>query len=424
MAERYNSVLRYDVLAVCRTAFRTGNESNYGGGVLRDDSGTLLLRGGGIRGAMRKWVQEQADREDFERLFGGERLRFSDGVFFPETSVNVRAGSRMDAARGVSLGGVFRMEVIPAESRFRFCIIWQGQKEETDRTAERLERLLAALDRGEIVLGGYNAQGFGRVTLEVTRRMYDLSREADRNDWLAPAAAWPEVEPDPKAVAVPLGNGGEGKTVRFRLKGRMEKVFVGGDKRGEKNVVAPFEENGRLLIPAASVRGVIKAHAEGICRSVGVDGETVLRKMFGLGAYGRKGIRGQVICSDAALIRPERRTGGRIWVDRTGGARERGLVVDAVGGDVCLELSAPHEGEICALLMLTLRDLALGICGIGANRGIGLGRLQGECLTADIPGGGRVTMSFDGEGNATLDDPEGITAIWMEKWREYCGHGA
>ena len=89
MAERYNSVLRYDVLAVCRTAFRTGNESNYGGGVLRDDSGTLLLRGGGIRGAMRKWVQEQADREDFERLFGGERLRFSDGVFFPETSVNV-----------------------------------------------------------------------------------------------------------------------------------------------------------------------------------------------------------------------------------------------------------------------------------------------------------------------------------------------
>ena len=77
----------------------------------------------------------------------------------------MRSCTGIDRERGIARnGGYFQMEVLPAGSQFRFCVIWRGMWKDVSEAARLTETLLSALHRGEAVLGNRSALGFGRVS--------------------------------------------------------------------------------------------------------------------------------------------------------------------------------------------------------------------------------------------------------------------
>lgn len=419
MSATFFYAVRYLVNGLCETPLRVGAADGDLETVLTDADGIAFVPGSSLAGAMRNWLEGSAWRGLVEALFGSQKhpgsLLFSDARFTADAPRATRPRLRICGKRGsADEGGKFDVAQLSPGAKFAFTLTWLGRTLAEDELAAT-EGMLAALNSSLVRLGAQKSNGFGRVTLQVRKRAYDL-RKADAR------AAWRSDEEGGDLLELPsmraAGN------VAFTLTGMADSLLVRsasveyrGD--GQQSVTPNLAEGGAPILPASSIKGAVRARVEMIARAADLPASCT-EALFGRGAEsGDMGVAGSVRFEDVRISAPQKREISRIRIDRfTGGVIRGGLFTEEpLCGEVRLRLTAPAEPLGCALLFYALRDLGLGLYNLGSGSAIGRGYLRVERLEAHHADGRTASLRFAGAG-CEASDPEGLFAEWMRAWKE------
>lgn len=416
MKAAFDLAVCYAVNATCVTPLRTGGADGDPQAVLRDSHGRAFLQGSSLAGAFRDWMTQNSSKVS-DALFGSPSapgsLIVSDCVFDDAAKQLTRPRVRIDPRTGAAKnGGKFDVAHISAGSVFDFSLVWLGSKEHTDEL-QAVESMLSALNIGEIRLGAQKTNGFGRVSLSVCKRVFDMADEKDRQAWLVDdiSGARPLVLPD-----VVRKN-----TVTFTVCGRAESLLVRAsapavDESGE-SYMPNMCENGVRILPGSSIKGAVRSRAAAIVEAAGAS-EQLIDGLFGRPAAGSdNGLAGRVIFEDVLLKSSIARKLPRIRIDKfTGGVIRKGLFrEEPISGSVELCITAPDEPIGCALLLYALRDLGTGLYNLGGGGSIGRGYLTLQTIQIQAPGSRNAVLSYDGC-NCSLDDGDGLIQQWLSAW--------
>lgn len=416
MAAVYTTAVRYQADAVCETPLRTGGADGSVKNVLRDSRGNALVQGRSLAGALRSWLEKAEGEELAERLFGSTaregHLMVSDAVLRADSRQTVRPRLRLDERRGTA-DNRFSMAHMESGSRLSFTLTWLGNSRDTAELAA-VERMLGALNRGELRLGAQKSIGFGRLSLCVRKRRYELTKAEDRAAWLADSD-------DGEELALP--GGAMTGQVTFAVEGYADPVLIKASARvykGGQGCYVNLEEGGGPILPGSSVKGALRAQCMRIVRSAGVEAP-LMEELFGRKARrGDAGQAGMVRVDDVCVEQPQKQVVSRIRIDRfTGGVIRKGLFTEEpLSGKVCLNISVQRERKAeCALLLYALRDLGLGLYGLGSGGSVGRGYIKVERILIGAPGEKRAEVLFEG-GAITARDPDGLLDEWQSAWKE------
>ncbi len=419
MKAQYMTAIRYLVRAKCQTPLRTAGADADTESVLRSRDGHAMIQGSSLAGAMREWITANENETMAEAMFGSQKeagsLILSDAVFSADAKSSVRPRLRIDGKSGsASDGGKFDVMHIETGSECDFTITWLG-KEENAKETECIERMLCAMNAGQIRFGAQKTNGFGRVALTVRKRAFDLRKAEDRNAWLA--------DKD-DAVPLALKDIPAGKSVVFTLKGTADSLLVKSEAietdGGKKSWTPNLTEAGKPVLPGSSVKGAVRARAEIISDVLGLDG-AVLKDVFGSSPEEEEKLAGKVCFDDVVLAKANRQKISRIRINKfTGGVMRGGLFTEEpVSSEVNIVASVPADcPEGCMLVLYALRDLGMGLYNLGSGWAIGRGFVSGETLEAQLPKGKHVMLRFNRDGTVKLEDPDGTVATWRKSLEE------
>lgn len=415
MKARFTYAVRYAVTARCLTPLRTADADGSTEQVLRGADGSCLIQGSSLAGALRSWAQTHETDVLVNALFGNQSSRgslvVSDGRFDNRTEIVVRPRLRIDSRTGAAhKNGKFDLAHVGAGAEFRFTLHWLGDKETLDDT-KAVERMLAALHQGEILLGAQKNNGFGRVSLCVMKQTYDLRRAGDRECWLSDAEGGePLTLPNTERKQVTL----------FCLKGVADSLLVKAastEHESGGSYTYNLTEAGYPLIPGSSVKGAVRARAELIAGVLGLP-EEFTEDLFGRGVKDEdNGLAGKLRFEDTVLSKSAALKISRIRINRfTGGVVRGGLFSEEpISGEISLRASIPSEDKAgCMLLLYALRDLALGLYNLGSGGSIGRGFLRVDELNVLTPEGQTLTLRFNDEKNCIVSDPAGLLPVWRQ----------
>lgn len=413
MKAAFTYTARYQITAVCRTPLRTGGPDGDTESVLRDGQGRAFLQGTSVAGALRAWLEEHTDLAD--QLLGSKkmtgRLIVSDAMFDPDAEQYTRPRLRIDPATGSAAdGGKFDVAHIGTGARMTLSLTWLGDREYLEEL-DTVEQLLTALHNGEIRLGAQKSNGFGRVALAVTKRLFDMKDPRDRQAWLD------DVD---DGTALELREAVDTRRVTFTVTGQADGILIraaAAEQEDSGSYTPNLSEGDRPILPGSSVKGAVRAQAAAIADAVGL-GETWFQELFGRNAGETdNGKPGQVWFEDVRLDGSKRKI-TRIRINKiTGGVVRGGLFKEEpVSSAVKLTVSAPNEPLACALVLYALRDLGAGLYNLGSGGAIGRGYVTVREINMDAPDGRRAALAFDGPLVCSLDDPDGLAAEWLKAW--------
>lgn len=446
MKSRYDSVVKYTIKAECVGPLHVGSAfGNKGEVLVHPLLGRPFLQASGIAGVFRDFFA--GDEALQKELFGTQdrdvsiesKVQFTDG-FFEQTDVytELRPRVRIDQNSGtcqtISMNGgmedsgqKFEMEVVSSGSVFTFSVYLYEWKNHSFQG--KIEQALAALHSGMIQLGGQKSNGCGYVKLlTVDKAVYDMRDEKDRCLWVDESKKGENILSELEKMSVIENN-----RLQFVLKGKtkgsilVKSVFV-----SDYSDDAPDAENIKnhkreYIIPASSVKGVVRSQIEKICSYKGM-GKGIVDHIFGKnGAKDKDGMLGCVRFFDCPIGDTEANDRipdqKRIHIDKfTGGVMYQGLFSEkTAGGDVTIKVElvekADHKIEGAeGLILLALRDIGIGITPLGGESSIGRGFLEGERLT--ISNGEKILAEIDFKKNKITDDEAVINQYLKELQQE------
>lgn len=408
MPKKYNYIVNIIVEATCESPLRIGNRDNDTEDVLKDREGVPFIPGTSIAGVLREYVTSAYSNES---LFGGQnrdgRLVVSDGIFCVYEKV-LRSRIRIDKQTGtVDQGGKFDVAHIEKGGRFAFTLTWLGLKEELDEV-EMLYDALANLNQGNLTFGSQRTNGFGRVSIEVKECRYDLTKEADRNQWL--------VGKDTLQVAqkITLDTGTKEKKVIFEVKGKVDNLLIKGEMKSltdKSDFIENMRANNIPVIPASSIKGAIRERMLEIAQHLQLDVDEEI--------FGSESKVGTVFFHDVLLEDAQPMKFTRIHINKfTGGVVSGGLFTEeTVASDVSFIIKAPQDDTTCKLLSFALRDMAVSFFTLGSGKAIGRGQVDVREIIIKTPDGKSANIKVNVEGVnkvITMQDADRIIANWMQ----------
>ncbi len=417
----------YYISAGCLTPLRTGSASGDTETVLCNEQGQYMIQASSLAGAMHDWLKKQGECKTADSLFGcqesGGHLLISHGLFDCDTETNLRPRLEIDDATGTGVNGhKFDILHVSTGSQFTFTITWLGTPQQMDEL-KTVEKILSALNAGEITLGGQKSNGYGRVSLTVEKQCWDMFREEDRNNWISGVK---------KAKTISLPEIFRRQMVTFTVTAKAPRILVKSGllsdcshQKEEKTVssgtIENVMENGNPVLPGSSVKGAVFSRANTIARYLGVPQE-VLDAAFGRGnAEDDNGIAGRCRFTDVRLQYSSQPV-TRIRIDRfTGGVMTGGLFQsNPITSELKMEIQVPaDQPAICSLILYALRDLGLGLYTLGSSYAIGYGVLNVNQITATT-GDKTLMLYFDQNRKITLEDPQNLVKQWQKELRGIC----
>lgn len=365
-----------------------------------------------LAGSLRDHLRRQPDLD--ERHWMGDRHRSSDDrgepsrlrVLGVRTSGGARSARRtstaVDSWTGSARRGTLRREEhVDAPTTVTVYLMHPGAPDPA---------LLAAVAGWRPVVGRRRTNGWGRAT--VTGIHYGTVDLRDREQlvtWLTgggpslvDSLATTPVAPEP---AGPVEE--EVLSVRCAVVdglhvGAGEPVETGNDTGREPDrgsrVAGTVTRDGVPYMPAPSWRGVFRAHAGFILRSLGLPDERAdesVRELFG--GLERRGL---LTFHDAPLAEPDTIDLPHVGIDRiTGGARPGLLFTErAVRGTLHLRISTDRPDLLPdwarGVLWHTVRDIADGFLAVGGRTTRGLGTLA---VLDPLPAADGIDLTQEGE---------------------------
>ena len=429
----FREITKYLVTAVCTQPLHIGS-------ALGDKEEVLVhpvddvpfIQASGIAGILRRYyAREQGHGEEqTDGLFGARRMeegenaakhssriRISDGRFCkgsmvlelrPRVGINPETGScESSTVKGTDIkaGHKFNMEYIGAGAEFEFEMYLYD-----DGKQEEVEGLLAALHQEQVQLGGQKSNGCGFMKLaSVKKKVFDMTSAQDRSLWAAEdelgEAEYTDILPDLELSA------GEDRTDAFEVTvtGRTEgNLLVKSIAVPDCGKNAPDCMNLRnahkdYIVPGSSLKGALRSQMEKIAGYL--NRQEIIRDTFGYKGSSQKDSKaGNIVVYDTVV--GDRETNDlaelshRIHIDKfTGGVMDGGLFQEKnAAGAVNIKISIKnrnHPERTCGLLLLALRDLAIGVMNIGSGYNVGKGMIDvSEIRVKDRKNGEEAVISF------------------------------
>lgn len=414
----YDHIVSYKITAMCREPLHVGGGDGRNGGILVHPVENIpFIQATGIAGALRDYLAENPeldpDSEIRKTLFGssadggdnGSKVRISDAFFYenvadekhantvnielrPRVKINRESGTcqTYNTKGGANWSGQkFETELIAAGSVLKFSLYLYEREHEYEAL---LEKLLCALHAGEIQIGGQKSNGCGYIVLsDVVKTDYDMTNAGDRKLW----------KDEKKGGTSILGElekqtSKQEKRIHFELHGEVDsEILVKSIAVSNYDQASPDAEqmrtaDGRLVIPATSIKGVLRSQMEKIAKFKGIP-ESEIESVFGKNASADKGEKGFLGCIhffDAILDGGMRPSQMRIHIDKfTGGVMYGELFSETPAyGKLTIRVDLEKENKKAAgLLLMALRDLGLGILPLGSGSNIGRGYISGTELS-------------------------------------------
>lgn len=239
--------------------------------------GNHYIPGTSLAGALRGWMQQFKDENFIKDLWGDHETetRGASFIVVEDAEVELGTGQKVEIREGV---GIDRHTGAAAE-RFKYsrAILPKGIVFPLNVTLDcpakhdptELWRLLQAIEQGDIRIGAAKTRGLGRVnlhTISVHRQSLDnaegifdtLMNRGQRKQW---------DELKARAAYIPPAR----LTVDIVWQPR-DPVMVKAEGDGIAVDILPLvsqvESDVRFVIPGSSIKGVLRAHAERILRTV------------------------------------------------------------------------------------------------------------------------------------------------------------
>lgn len=404
---KYQRIIKYLVKAVCAQPLHIGSAFGDKEEVLvhpTDDR--PFIQASGLSGVLRQYYAKLHDEKQTERLFGTRhfdedtnsfervsKVRFSDGIFSeknlslelrPRVKINPETGTcdkSIIKGTNTQAGHKFNMEYIGAGAEFQFSVYLYDETFQED-----LEEILAAVCREGVQFGGQKSNGCGFINLKsLKRKIFDMTNQEDRRKWadedILADHEYKEILSDLKAPAK--------MTMAYE-------VMVEGNTEGELLVKcisvqdygkdAPDSMNIRnaakdYIVPGSSLKGALRSQMERIASYI--DNDSIIDETFGRSGNSQsKGRVGNIVFYDTIVGNREdndcARIKNRIHIDKfTGGVMHGALFNEKnVSGKVNFHIviydrNAPDS--TCGLLLMALRDMALGMMSVGGGFNVGKG---------------------------------------------------
>ena len=415
MASVFDQAVIYSVEAICETPVRTGDADGDVEQVLHYKDGTLFIQGNSISGAMRAWLENNVDKKLAAELFGNQEreghLIISDGVFPKDATIGSRTGIKLDGSMGVVQdGGKYDVSHINAGEKMKFSITWTGKKKDKSQI-EFIEKMLSAMNAGDIRLGAKKTNGFGVFKLLVRKKIYDMTDKKDRNAWLE--------ETDPGRV-ISLEKLQKRTYTEFLISGKLSSVLVKAavaEHTGEDSYTANLMEGNKAIIPGSSVKGAVRARVEAITEVMRLN-PSIVTEMFGNETENSKAQNaGRIYFEDVRMDTMQKEKITRIRINKfTGGVIRGGLFrEEPLSAKVKIRICVPDTPVYCMLILYALRDLGQGLYNLGSGGSIGRGYITTYSVEATDCRNKKIKLTFDENGNCHCEDGANLTAIWSQE---------
>lgn len=409
---RYSRVDKYVIKAVCQEPLHVGSSNGDKEEVLTHPVDNIpFIQAASLAGVFRDYYHRVYGKEYTERIFGkaasleegeqGSRIRFTDGSFNMDTvRMELRPRVKLNAETGTAAaeekkgcapesGQKFEMQYVGAGAEFSFTVYLF---EDDASFHEGFLKCLSAIQAGTVQFGGQKSNGCGYLKLlQVLYSSFDLRKEEERKKWFH---EYDEEEQSYQIIELsklPETEGNRAFDVWLYGKTESELLVKGTAVTdcGENVSVDMNIQNGRkdYIIPASSLKGAIRNRIQMITRYKNLNQE-LISQMFGKAASeeeeGNTGlfcfydtVIGEKADNDKADIRM------RIRIDKfTGGVVNGGLFSQKnTAGRLNMHVSILNgeaANAACALLVLALRDMAIGEVTIGSGYSIGKGFIQAD----------------------------------------------
>lgn len=433
---RYAYILKYIVNAEL-------NEPLHIGGALGEKTDILVhsvdnipfIQASSIAGMLRDYAEKNCGREITSMAFGssrndegdnasenGSRLVISDGMFKNEKNllVEYRPHVAIDSESGsAKKGALFNMEYIGAGADFRFEIVAYTSDENNEQISKLINSCLAAMNSGEIQLGGKKSTGCGFAAIKsVYYRQYKMTDAKDRKEWTL------QVEDSGfKDILPELVVKGGRIAYRITVEASPESdILVKSVNPVAKKKEAPDQDNirnaaGEYIVPGSSVKGVLRHRVGAIAEYLKEknqlsDAEELVRKMFGAASdKDEEAITGNVIVRDAIIENARTAEKSRIHVDKfTGGAFNKGLFKEEIVSGTGIKLRADvinddNADRSAAMLILAFRDLAIKAINLGSGFNVGRGFIDvNRIVLEEMKSGEQFTIDYGDNAQGNLID--------------------
>ena len=320
---------------------------------------------------------------------------------------------------------------------------------------DRIESVFALIHAGHVQLGGQKSNGCGSMEIsELLHHRFDLFSKEGRSEWAQEGPhdtlAYQNRVPYLEKLLERLDYAARAYTIT--LQGRTEGTLLvkaialtaeqtaGFIAKGEKepDYINMMNAGRKYIIPGSSVKGAVRAQIERIAgylehqkNSSGTikdsagsfDRERLLNELFGrVGKKKDTGSAGNLRFYDVLVEKiPEHSQeviSNRIHIDRfTGGVMNTGLFREqAVHGSLQIEAAVMNRrggmknnseaDRACGILVLAMRDLALGMYNLGSGYSVGRGFLCAESLIVQRADGAIATIKFSYDSQSDHREPK------------------
>lgn len=410
----YDRVYQYRIRAVCKTPLHIGSADGSKDGILvHPVDHKPFIQASGLAGAFRKYYTEIfGDPKLTEETFGGggekktiSAIRFTDAAF-EKVEIELRPRLKIDGVTGtgsskgtrgnsIKSGQKFEEACVAAGAIFSFRVHFFAKEERLDK---KFQEFLGKTLKNPIYLGGQKTNGCGKIEFqEIRRKEFLLKKEDDLQAWMEeeslPDDQFADIK-DKLAVSETSPSYAYEVTVWCRSEGELLVKGIAGDLSEDGSISTNIQNAaGKFIIPGSSWKGVLRSRVEAIARYL--QAEQCAEEMFGTknekkGSKKKAGSSGKVYVEDTSV---ERNNGEscqtpvrtRIAIDKfTGGVRYGAMIQERlVFGELSLPIRIsenPGADSQCGLLLLALRDLALGMVSIGSGSSVGRGFVKVEEL--------------------------------------------
>ena len=426
---KYNTVIKYEVTAVCTQPLHIGS-------ALGDKEEVLIhpvdeipfIQATSLAGVFRSYYEKvQKEPKAVNLLFGGKefgenensseygsKIRFSEGVFLKEeVKMELRPRVSIDGVSGTcaqsivkgtsrASGHKFNMEYIGAGAKFKFFIYLYDETKMAD-----VEEIFSAIHQETIAFGGQKSNGCGYIKLEkLYRKKFDMKQKKDRDLWVneeqMKSSDYEDILSSLQKTNV-LQNAYdivvEGETEGSLL---VKGIVVGNYKKdtqcgkNNQNAKKDMQYNMNIqnakkeyIIPGSSFKGAIRNQMSKIADYL--QQSEVIQNTFGYaGNENNQGKIGNITFYDTVVGEKDKNDkmplSHRIHIDKfTGGVMQRGLFSEKnIAGDMTFQIGIADKNEpekTFGILLMALRDLAIGTMSIGSGYNIGKGIIKVKKIT-------------------------------------------
>ena len=417
--------------------------------LLRDSGGSIYIPGSSIAGPLRahaeKLFPEDYPKKLIQQIFGYSKddnatqpSRLHVGDAYPEKSdsqtvTTIKDGVAIDRKYGTAKDGAkYDLEITPKDLRFNFTA--RLQIRENDSDGETIRKMTYTLfkdfENGAIRLGADKTRGLGSCKFIFKRRVLDFKKPEIFTQYLLDRDT--EKIPEEKSSALSLSTPLKTFSAALRMKISDQPFMIRSGIEDDEfdgvfTTIAGADGESTDHVPASSIKGVLRSHAERILRrlrmnvcSLGdcesyVEAEikahrekmreenktSDFQKEISIikekscrvcRLFGNAYMAGRLLFKDTSFESgADKEIQTNVAIDQfTGGAAEGKLfsAYPVVKGEFQFEISLFNpEPEEKALLLFILRDLHIGFppirFGYGATRGYGHLKAKKILVTED-----------------------------------------